>query len=449
MPLTSTQKAEILKKLRYWFNSTDEYPAEPGRSLEFSEQVKSDVNEIYNKGLHKKVDGWGYRCGVARVENGYTYEEIGELIGVHHKSIQEQEKKDRPATNDSFYLEAFSLIYHHSPYTLLGVQSPHLSCPFVSRSNQNSKYRNVIINSLYDESNPNKLAYLETITKIGKTASPQYTKLISSLKDMAIFSSTLNISPLEDPAAESDDWRGIPLPHLLDSDEYGSSLYHQRRIFWEAQYVLNDLEKHNPARLHVLAQLALCGSDAANILKTIVIDAGFPKDPKSLKKYDVDSILIRSSNKKEKLRKIRPYDTPSVLVQNGEKTTSGVYRKNVSIRNVVYYYPYFAFNDCADEQHVVLRSNKICTFILGNSTELTEFLLALHNNKTTYNTHTLLHNTGKELKDTYRFDLSDGYVDCKEGRMNLTEEQISTIRHILELEIAQFCKLVEVELLDL
>ena len=322
MPLSSKQKTQILQYLRQWFNTTDEYPAEPGRSLEFSEQVKSDVNEIYNNGLHKKVDGWGYRCGIARVENGYTFEEIGELIGVHYKSIQEQEKKKRPAANDPFYLEAFSLIYHHSPYTLLGIHSPHLSCPFVSPSNQNSKYCNVIINSLYDKSNPNKLEYLETITKIGKTASPQYTKLISFLRDTVIFSNALNINPLEDPTAENDDWRGIPLPPLLDSDEYGSSLYRQRRIFQEAQYVLNDLEKHNPARLHVLAQLALCGADAANILKSIVIDASFPKDSKSLKKYDVDRVLIRSSGKKEKLRKIHPYDTLSVLVQKREKNNT-------------------------------------------------------------------------------------------------------------------------------
>lgn len=322
MPLTSSKKLEILKNLRRWFNSTDEYPAELGRSLEFAEQVKSDVNEIYANELHKSADGWGYRCGIARVENGYTFEEVGELIGVHYKSIQEQEKKKRPSANDPFYLEAFSLIYHHSPYTLLGIQSPHSSCPFVSLNNQNSKYCNVIINSLYDKSNPNKLAHLETITKIGKIAAPQYAKLISFLKDTVTFSHNLNINPLEDPTAENDDWRGIPLPHLLDSDEYGSSIYQQQRIFWEAQYVLNDLEKHNPARLHVLAQLALCGSDAANILKSMVIDAGFPKDKKSLKKYDVDGVLIRSSGKKEKLRKIRPYDTPSVLVQKREKNSN-------------------------------------------------------------------------------------------------------------------------------
>ena len=313
MPLSSTKKAEILQNLRRWFNTTDEQLAEPGRSLEFSEQVKSDINEIYIRGLHKNVDGWGYRCGIARVENGFTYDEIGELIGVHHKSIQEQEKKGKPAEDDSFYLEAFSLIYHQSPYTLLGIPSPHLLCPFVSRSNQNSKYCNVIINSLYDENDPNKLAHLESLTKIGKIALPQYTKLLSFLKDLIIFGDTFNINPLEHATSESDCWRKISIPPLLDANQYGSNLYHQRRIFWEARYVLNDLEKHNPARLHVLAQLALCQPDAASILRSIVIDAGFPKDPKSVKKYNVDSILIHAGKKKEHLRKIRPYDAASSL----------------------------------------------------------------------------------------------------------------------------------------
>lgn len=313
MPLSSTKKAEILQNLRHWFNTTDEQLAEPGRSLEFSEQVKSDVNEIYTRGLHKDVDCWGYRCGIARVENGFTYDEIGELIGVHHKSIQEQEKKGKPAEDDSFYLEAFSLIYHQSPYTLLGIPSPHLLCPFVSKSNQNSKYCNVIINSLYDENDSNKLAHLESLTKIGKIALPQYTKLLSFLRDLVIFGDTFNINPLEHSTAESDCWHKIPIPPLLDADQYGSNLYHQRRIFWEARYVLNDLEKHNPARLHVLAQLALCQPDAANILKSIVIDAGFPKDPKSVKKYNVDSILIHTGKKKEHLRKTRPYDAASSL----------------------------------------------------------------------------------------------------------------------------------------
>ena len=46
MGLTSRKKAETLEKLHYFFNHTDEYSAEPGRSLEFSEQVKSDIAEI-------------------------------------------------------------------------------------------------------------------------------------------------------------------------------------------------------------------------------------------------------------------------------------------------------------------------------------------------------------------------------------------------------------------
>lgn len=143
MPLTAKQKADTLQALHFFFNRTDEYPIEPGRPIHFSEQVKSDIAEIVKHSSHKSIKSWGDRCFMARERKNYQHDHVAELLNVSRKAIQIQEKQNESINVDPFYLEAFSLIYSASPYDLLGIPNPHLSCPFASLDDKRQKYCSV------------------------------------------------------------------------------------------------------------------------------------------------------------------------------------------------------------------------------------------------------------------------------------------------------------------
>ena len=255
--------------------------------------------------LHIGITGWGDRCSVARTTSKYTYDDVAELLTVSHKAVQIQEGKNKTTNIDPFYLEAFSLIYDRSPYYFLGLKSPHSVCSTGTPNKLVAKCSNIIIGFLYDESDNDKLEHLETITQIAKFKTPKYRILMDFLSETRTFSNILNSCPLTQPSADDDRWRYKGIGQLLESDQRNSKEYYQRRIFWEACYVLKDLEKHNPARLLVLSKLALCDANDARVLRHIIFGAGFPKDPKSIQSYNVDSILIKGHNSTGK--KVRGY----------------------------------------------------------------------------------------------------------------------------------------------
>lgn len=318
MPLSEKKKVATLKYLRRWFNHVDAFREEKGRSLEFSEQVKADVEEIVKAGLLEDIEDWGEKCSHARNKNNYTYQEVARLLRVHPRAIQKQEEKTGVTKVDAFYLEAFSLIYHQNPYILLWEKEQtdeqtgkrkkrkenpdniadqkiaHLSCPFSSCDDQNVKYRNVIFNSLFDENDLQKLEHLETLTRIGKVRAPtcdDFLDLFSFLKKTIAFCNVFTRDPLEDASAENSTWELFAQAKPLDPDQRGSDEYHKREIFWDAYHVVLDLGWHDPERLKVLAQLALCDEVGAKILRSIVFDAGYPIDSKSLQSYGGGEIV--------------------------------------------------------------------------------------------------------------------------------------------------------------
>lgn len=316
MPLTKEEKEERLKKLRSMFNHKDLDTAEDGRSPNFSEQVKSDVEEIKQQGLYNDIKDWGLRCKLARLDKKWSTQHVANLLDVKHKSIQMQEcryaitkeridvtkeesdtaeNKNSEPYVDLFYLEAFSLIYHINPYDMLGLKNPHMVDPLGSLDNPSSKYCNVIFSSLYDENDSEKLERLENITLIGKMNDKAYEKFyqhIFSLKDMKAFKKVLDLEPLEDPSAENYAWMNYSLPTYLRSYQAGSDVH---RIFLEAKMATQDLMSRQPERLRVLAQLSLGDKSVATMLRIMLSDdAGLPVDPRSLKRYAIDKIILGS-----------------------------------------------------------------------------------------------------------------------------------------------------------
>lgn len=302
MPLTDKQKNSVLVNLRFWFNHKDEITVEPNRSQEFSQQVRADVDEIVEREHHLGVKGWGERCRNLREKNHYQEDHVAELLGVSRKSIHNQEKKNEYTNIDPFYLEAFSLICRTSPYVLIGLANPHRICPFTSLEDKGLKLCNVVINSLYDEQNSSKLAALAAIVKIGKLHYPQFKILKSIFTELSAFKDIFEQEPLESPLAEDGKWRGAIPPSLTNIEKFDSDTYNTKRLYWETYLLLEDLYVHNPARLHALAQLALCDTQTLAKLTYFMQELGYPKNSKSLNTYSVDSLFC-DPHKKRNVRK--------------------------------------------------------------------------------------------------------------------------------------------------
>lgn len=433
MGLTSRKKAETLEKLHYFFNHTDEYSAEPGRSLEFSEQVKSDIAEIIRDGLHKNVSNWGSRCSSARNARGYKQEHVAEFLDNNHKAIQRQETKNAPADIDPFYLEAFSLIYNQSPYELLGLESPHLRCPTAAPNGRVFKYSDIIITTLFDASDPEKISYLEAIIKIGKLKLAKYKQLINILKDTTVISQVFATDPLSKLPKDHNKWREKRVPLLLHPNECDPNEYAQRYVFWEACLVLDDLERHNPMRLHTLAQLALCDTKGATMLRGLMLDIGYPKGARSLRNYHVDKLL--APPKKRRKRKSTPVAGKYVLTV--------IIPDNVSkeIQNTVFYCPNRSLTGILEDGQILVHNNSSHSTIHGYSVNLTEFLLGLnYTSKSCPAADNTTQKIGMETPQQdisnadviYKIDLQDGHIYSNDGTATLTEAQVRKIRQIIE-----------------
>ena len=296
MPLSADKKEKVLCNLRRSHNHTDQKMIESDRSLEFYEQVRSDVQEIVENKQNQNVENWGetiYRC---RIRRQVTLSEVAHKLGVCHKTIQLQESKNEPTTVDPFFLEAFSLVYHMYPYELLNLPPKHPVNPFLSLDDTTSKYSNVIINTLWDGEDPNKLSLLKAITTIGRLTYERYDYFMSFLTETRSFKKVFEINPLDCKAADDHSWRGLFRTVVGKVDDRNSDLYQTTYTLWEAFLVIHDLEFSDPVRLKNLARLALCDEECAKKLAYLVLEIGYPKDPKSLRNYDVDSHALKFSD---------------------------------------------------------------------------------------------------------------------------------------------------------
>lgn len=222
MPLSADKKEIVLCNLRRSHNHTDQKMIESDRSLEFSEQVRSDVQEIVENQQNQNVVNWGKTISQFRTKKRITLCEVAHKLGVCHKTIQLQESKNDPATVDPFFLEAFSLVYHMYPYELLNLPPKHPVNPFLSPNDKNSKYSNVIINTLWDGENPNKLSLLKAITTIGRLTDERYDYFMSFLSETRSFKNVLKIDPLDCKAADDHSWREFFRPVVGKVDDRNS-----------------------------------------------------------------------------------------------------------------------------------------------------------------------------------------------------------------------------------
>lgn len=418
MPLTDKQKRDTLQALHFFFDRTDESPVEPGRSIYFSEQVKSDIAEIVKHSSHKSIKSWGDRCFMARERKNHQHDHVAEFLNVSRKAIQMQEKLNGPIDVDLFYLEAFSLIYSASPYDLLGIPYPHLRCPFASPDDKRQKYCSVIINSLYDENDPDKLEYLETILKIGKLKLGKYKQLMSFLKNTSAFDNGLDINPLDSPTANNNQWIKTPIPIAPDVAQYDLETYRLKYLYWEMRLVLTDLEEHNPARLYTLAQLALADTNVAKALKYLICELGYPKDPKSLKKYPVKNFLHQPVKRRSR-KKIKPE------YKKGEPGKEVFY----PMQDIIYYLSKFPIADIGDGEHALTYNSIAYSAVRGYSAALSEVLQNLSYEKSDRIPE---YKPGSPAMPDYRINLLDGFVDGEKGHAILTNEQCNRIRKIVE-----------------
>lgn len=444
MPLKSPQKVKILEKLHAHFNRLDEYPAEPGRSLEFSEQVKSDMAEIIAAGLHANITNWGTRCSEAREACGYKQEHVAELLEVNHKIIQRHEKINDLTDIELYYLEAFSLIYGVSPYSLLGLENPHAICPFTSLNTQASIYSDIIMTTLFQIDNPNKLDYLKTLTQIGKLKQAKYKKLMSYFTDTSTFSQIFEKDPLASMPETSQDWRKDGLPLLGLRDGCDPAKYAHRHTYWEAHLLLDHLERYNPIRLRTLAQLALCDPQIAHALKVMILDFGYPKDLRSLHNYRADKLLNpRPKRKKKKATPAdiqttteKPADSAEKPEASAEKTeaTTNTPKINTTVQASVFYFPNRSLSGILKNGQLLIHNSNFRSSIHGYSARLSDFLLTVDYETLDQSSEGDTHQgpSTQFESDMYRIDLQSGHIFGPGGKAMLTPPQLHDIKQIIQ-----------------
>lgn len=458
MPLKSPQKVKILEKLHAHFNRLDEYPAEPGRSLEFSEQVKSDMAEIIAAGLHANITGWGMRCSEAREACGYKQEHVAEMLEVDHRIIQRHEEANALTDIDLYYLEAFSLIYRVSPYFLLGLGNPHAICPFTSPNNRASIYSDIIMTTLFQIDNPNKLDYLKALIQIGKLKQAKYKKLMSYFMDTSTFSQIFEKDPLASTPQYSQAWRddGILLLGLRDGCD--PAKYAHRQTYWEAHLLLNHLERYNPIRLYTLVQFALCDDQTAHALKTMILDFGYPKNLRSLHNYHVDKLLNprpkrkkkkatpgdeQTTTKKSDANTEKPNDSTEKPNDSTEKTddstekteaTTNIPTINTTVQASVFYLPNRSLSGILEDGQLLIHNGDARSSIYGYSARLSDFLLTVDYETLDQSNEGDAHQepSTQSESDMYRIDLRSGHIFGPEGKAMLTPPQLHDIKQIIQ-----------------
>lgn len=90
--------------------------------------------------------------------------------------------------------------------------------------------------------------------------------------------------------------------HIKPVENRNTEMYQKMYILVEANLLLEDLMYKNPERLLDLARFSLFNQSCAKKLSYFVQEIGFPKDKKSLRRYDVDKLILRKSKGKKAQR---------------------------------------------------------------------------------------------------------------------------------------------------
>lgn len=148
---------------------------------------------------------------------------------------------------------------------------------------------------LYVYNDDNKLKHLELITKIAKLTPEKYECLISFLVNTKTFSAITRKDPTEHIKPKNPFYFFISTKPKLAADQHNTAEFWRRKVYWEAQCVLDDIVKREPERLQVLANLAACSNEAVAQLGYLLTQIGFPRDHKSFRTYHCEEKFIEPS----------------------------------------------------------------------------------------------------------------------------------------------------------
>ncbi|MBQ8241716.1 MAG: hypothetical protein IJZ38_12970 [Bacteroides sp.] len=262
----------------------------------FSEQIRSDIEEIDQLGLNQNISDWGTRCQTERKKMNFTLLEVASRLEVTHRALQKQEKNNTATTVDLFYLEAFSLLYQVSPYILLGKKEPHLPTPMTFLNRKITQYHCFIMEHLYVYNDDDKLKHLELITKIAKLTPEKYECLVSFLVNTKTFFDITKKDPTEYIETQNPFYFFISTKPKLAASQRDTKEFWKRKVYWDAKCVLDDIVNREPERLQVLANLAACNKAAVAQLLYILTQIGFPRDHKSFRTYHCEEMFIEPSD---------------------------------------------------------------------------------------------------------------------------------------------------------
>lgn len=255
---------------------------------DFSSSVKQEMERIRKEHLNINIEEWGAKCKTARLNSGFSQEKVAEKLHVNHSMLVRQENVTGKSKVNLFYLEAFSLLYHLRPLTLLGIQSQTLNIVTTFNNVLAFCYQNIIINSLYTPENPNTLYFLHMISRIGNLKYSAEMALITVLNQLPVFKDIFRKDPRNHPMGNSRHWMTLT-PGILDYSKIQSKEYAISFVYYEAFVTTSNLIQQNDiSKLEWLAQLALAKPCHLKLLADICYIGGITNNPRSLKPISLE-----------------------------------------------------------------------------------------------------------------------------------------------------------------
>ena len=300
MPQFNEQKEQTIEELRKQFDFIPYIYGDESKLAKkdkkkphnFSGIVKHQIEVMSNVVYLQKVENWGQKCRHARKSAGFTQEQIAALLHVSHVNIVNQESISGFCNVDLFYVEAFSLIYHRTPYELIGRKRKTPCCALIMANTPYDQYQNIIMTTLYSHNWKDNIRHLYAISQIGAMKSNALDKLKEACSSIPNLKEVENLDLSEHEYRNCGEWHNDLTHRFLTREERGSELYQKRYVMMYAWIVTNDLVSQSSPLLKFMAQLAVQEKSVLNLISSIVLEGGIIDDPHSVKQYDVDSFII-------------------------------------------------------------------------------------------------------------------------------------------------------------
>ena len=238
-------------------------------SRTFAEKTKKDVAQIVADGLNQNISGQEVRYKKYRESHGFSYEDLGRIIGVHRKIIRQLEEPCPNSVIDPFYLEALSLIYYEDPYTLLDLK-PVLINPLRADRTTHADY---IMNTLTAYPSDKMGNYLQAFGKIAGLTRGQFERLCQFVESLPAFKGVKR--KLEKISCEQ---RFVlePSPIRFTIDQRESPEDKRALLIEKVCFEIRALDVKDHHKLRQMALWAASGESILEVLYAIMIPGGFP-----------------------------------------------------------------------------------------------------------------------------------------------------------------------------